>query len=90
MRTENRRRTAAGVAIGAWTAAGFLVLGRALEIVPIQFTALLIGFIGVAMWAGIILTRMNLSETVTAVFLAGIHAAEQRQIERENERADDQ
>lgn len=87
MKQETRQWLAALTAYGSWTLAVILTWLRLTEVLDQRFGVLVILLIGVAMAGGIKLSRMRLAATMTAVFQAGILAAEQRQRERDERNA---
>lgn len=87
MKQETRQWATAAVAYGGWALAVILTWLRVTERLPMQYGTVIVLCIGVAIGAGVKLSRMRLAATMTAVFQAGILAAEQRQKERDDNRA---
>lgn len=87
MKQETRQVVTACTAYGSWAIAGLISWLRVTETIEQRWTVLVVFAMGVAIAAGIKLSRMRLTATMTAVFQAGILAAEQRQKERDDRHA---
>ncbi len=87
MKQETRQWLTACVAYVCWAIAGLIAWLRVIEAIEQRWTVLVVVFMGVAIAAGVKLSRMRLAATMTEVFRAGILAAEQRQLERDEHRA---
>jgi len=83
MNQESRQVATIAIAYGSWSLALGLTFLRTSDILPAQYSMLIVLFIGVGIAAGLRLSRMRLAHTMTAVFHAGMTAAEQRARERE-------
>jgi CHASE2 domain-containing sensor protein len=87
MKQETRQHVTAAVAYGCWAAAVVLTWFRVTERLPMQYGTVIVLLIGIAMGAGVKLSRMRLTATMLAAFQAGMFAAEQRAQEREERNA---
>lgn len=66
-----------------WAAAGLIAALRVTEQVGAEWGALSILFIGVSIAAAVHLSRMKLTETMIAVYRAGIESARVQEAERQ-------
>lgn len=84
MKQETRQWLAATIAYGGWTVAVVLTYLRTTEVLAMRFSMLIILVIGIAMAAGIKLSRMRLTATMLDVYRAGVETARIQKEERED------
>lgn len=83
MKQETKQVLTAVIAYGSWLVAVVLTLLRSTESIPAELSMIIVLVIGVAMAAGIKLSRMRLTATMLAVFRAGVDAAREQEAERQ-------
>lgn len=84
MKQETRQWLASVVFYGCWTVAIVLTYFRTAGQLGQEWGALIVVFMGVAISAGIRLSRMRLTETMLEVYRAGVETARIQKIERDD------
>lgn len=83
MKQETREWVAWVTSWGAWIVAATLTFLRSTQTIGAQYSMVIVLLIGVAMAAGIKLSRMRLTATMLDVYRAGIETAKVQKEERD-------
>lgn len=74
-REDTKRRAVYGMAWGSWGAAIAGSVLRVADRIPESLSLLIILFIGIGIYASLVVSRYRLSKTISDVFVAGLQLA---------------
>lgn len=83
LREENRRTAALFAAVAGWGGALLLAILRVADVIPQDMSVFIVLLIGIAISAGLSLTRSRLERTMIGVFKAGVSSVADRTLRRD-------